>query len=61
MFTHTISYKNTNHMTANYVSSNHCQAGSTYMVYDIQYLREPTINKDESIKIDDYWKPKILK
>lgn len=49
-FTHTISHKNTTH-NANYVSSNHCQAGSTYMVYEL--------NSDYGYEMP--WKEKNIK
>lgn len=34
-FSHTISHKNKNSYTANWVSSNHCQAGSTYIKFKV--------------------------
>ena len=34
---HSISYKNTNYRTANFVGANHCQDGSVINIYDITY------------------------
>jgi uncharacterized protein YjbI with pentapeptide repeats len=39
MITHTSSHKNTDPATANYVSANHCQAGSSILIYDIKLCK----------------------
>jgi uncharacterized protein YjbI with pentapeptide repeats len=36
LITHTVSYKNASYKTSDFVSSNHCQAGSSILVYDIK-------------------------
>jgi hypothetical protein len=53
VFTHTISQKNTDRDTLNYVSANHCQGGSTYLVYDLKIINEEATNT--SIKPPTNW------
>lgn len=45
VFTHTISHKNTNNDAPNFVSANHCQGGSTYIVYDILHVSHKIASK----------------